>query len=141
MFKNFFGKKSATELEKAAYERGLKDGKAESKKEYDRGFALGKAKGSEEGYKEGYDEGLKDGGASKVDASPLTDKDKKSIKKIRAKLLNDLESLVKNTSAQNVRGASIIKEGHDIKLTEINGKDEALNLIKRAKDGEIKIIM
>lgn len=79
--------------------------------------------------------------STKVDNSPLTDKEKKKVQKTRAKLLDSLETIVRNTNAQSIRGASIVKEDGDIKMKEINSKDEALTLIRRAKDGEIKIIM
>ncbi len=136
-----FGSKTLDKKEAQAYDRGYREGVKDKNAYHKAEVAVLYAR--IEDLNDELELALQKAGSSKtkVDNSPLTDKEKKKIQKTRAKLLEDLESIVRNTNAYSVRGASIVKEDGDIKLKEINSKDQALDLIQRAKDGEIKIIM
>ena len=146
------GKKTLEEKEKAAYEKGRKDGMKEANESSvlqvrnlkdTHKTEVSKLNAKIEELNEEVEQALQSAGRSKtkIDNSPLSDKEKKKVQKTRAKLLDSLESIVTNTNANSVRGASIVKEDGDIKVLEINSKTDALDLIKRAKNGDIKIIM
>lgn len=132
-----------------AYTRGYTEGKKSAEKSYE-GRIDSLTEANKEANKAAYDRGVNYGiefasKNSNVKSSKgdqvLSFTDRRKVKKLRDKLLNEMEDILENTSAGSVRGASIVKEGGKVKILNINNKSEALSLVRRAKDGEIKIIM
>lgn len=113
--------------EHKAYERGYHDGLSEGKK-------TSATTSSQDGRpKTLHPSGPRD---------PLTKKDLRQARNKRLEYLNKIEEIVRSTTAGNVRGASIIKrKGGGVEVYEVNSKDEALELISKAKKGELNIIM
>ena len=131
-----------------AYTRGYAEAKAASAKTAEKLAAAHKAELEEakkEARSEGFEAATKSSSRSMKPSANENQKlsftERRKSKKLRDKLLNDIEDILEKTTAGGVRGASIVKEDGKIKILEINSKDEALRLVRRAQKGEIRIIM
>src|ERR1700677_1971057 len=93
--------------------------------------------GKAQGYKEGFSAAQKSDSRSLKPSvnenQKLSFTERRKSKKLRDKLLSDIEDILEKTTAGGVRGASIVKEDGKIKILEINSKDEALRLVRRAQ--------
>lgn len=83
-------------------------------------------------------------GGNKVETKPkLTKSDLGKAKKLRRKYLDDVEKIINDLpGSARVEGAAIVKmRSGEVKLHTVNDKAQALELVRKARNNELLIIM